>query len=39
MQTQQMDVTEKRAKCLAYFKSTLSFEAIARQIAEIANSL
>ncbi|WP_158797179.1 glycosyltransferase family 4 protein [Pedobacter sp. L105] len=39
MQTREMDIEEKQRLCLAYFKSTLSFEAIARQIYEIAGSL
>lgn len=39
MQTREMDIEEKQRLCLDYFKSTLSFEAIARQIYEIAGSL
>ena len=37
--TQQIDLASKRAACLAYFKSNLSFEAIARQMAAIAGAL
>jgi len=34
-----MDILEKQSLCLAYFQSTLSFEAIARQIYDIAAAL
>jgi glycosyltransferase involved in cell wall biosynthesis len=39
LQAQQIDMASKRASCLAYFKSNLSFEAIAKQIAAIAEAL
>lgn len=39
MKTREMNVNEKRHLCIAYFKSHLSFEAIARKIYEIAGSL
>jgi glycosyltransferase involved in cell wall biosynthesis len=39
LQTQQIDKAVKREKCLDYFKSTLSFQAIARRIQEVAASL
>ncbi|WP_214073080.1 glycosyltransferase family 4 protein [Mucilaginibacter sp. dw_454] len=38
-QTQMLDVAIEREKALAYFKSTLSFEAIAQKIHDIASSL
>jgi len=38
-QTRQMNVEEKRNRCLEYFKSKLSFEAIAQQLQDIAASL
>lgn len=38
-QTQSLDVAIEREKALAYFKSRLSFEAIAQQIHQIAASL
>ncbi|MDB5110523.1 MAG: glycosyltransferase [Mucilaginibacter sp.] len=39
MQTQLMNIAEQRAMSLAYFKSNLSFEAIARKVQEIAINL
>ncbi|OOQ57268.1 glycosyltransferase family 4 protein [Mucilaginibacter pedocola] len=39
LQTDNIDITEKRQKSLAYFKSHLSFDAIAKCMAEIAYSL
>ena len=39
MQTNQMDMQKKRDKCLEYFQTNLSFEAIAQQIQAIAVSL
>jgi glycosyltransferase involved in cell wall biosynthesis len=39
MRTQLMDIAEQRAMSLAYFKSNLSFEAIARKVQEIAVNL
>ncbi len=39
IQTQKMNVPEQRNKAIAYFKSTLSFEAIANKIEAIAASL
>jgi len=39
LQTTQIDLPEKRNRCLAYFKSNLSFEAIAHRIREITISL
>jgi glycosyltransferase involved in cell wall biosynthesis len=38
-ETQQMEIKEKQAASLEYFKSNLSFEAIARDIQEVASSL
>jgi glycosyltransferase involved in cell wall biosynthesis len=38
-QTQQVSLSSKRKNCLDHFRSTLSFEAIARRIQEIASSL
>jgi glycosyltransferase involved in cell wall biosynthesis len=38
IKTQQMNMQEERQKALAYFKSNLSFEAIAKQIQDIAAS-
>lgn len=38
-QTQQMDIKIQSKDCLAYFRSTLSFEAIAKRIHSIADSL
>ncbi|MEO7213467.1 glycosyltransferase [Mucilaginibacter sp.] len=37
--TRQIDLWDKRKRSLEYFKTTLSFEAIARQIEQIAHSL
>ncbi len=37
--SQAIDLSNKREHCLSYFKSTLSFEAIASRIAEIAAGL
>jgi glycosyltransferase involved in cell wall biosynthesis len=39
MQTRQMDVEEKRRLSIAYYQKNLSFEAIARQMEEIAEGL
>lgn len=39
MQTAATDIQEKQKRCLSHFKLTLSFEAIAQQIYEIANAL
>jgi glycosyltransferase involved in cell wall biosynthesis len=39
MQTQKMDIQAKRAASLNYFKTNLSFEAIAKRISEIAINL
>jgi glycosyltransferase involved in cell wall biosynthesis len=39
LQTQQTDIGARRAKCLDYFQSNLSFQAIARRIQEVAASL
>lgn len=39
LETQQMDIKEKQTTSLEYFRSNLSFEAIAGHIQEIANSL
>jgi glycosyltransferase involved in cell wall biosynthesis len=39
LQTQQIDKAAKREKCLDYFNSTLSFQAIAQRIQEVAASL
>jgi glycosyltransferase involved in cell wall biosynthesis len=39
MQTQQINVSEKRERTLAFFKSNLSFQAIAQRIEQIAASL
>ncbi|MGZ3754309.1 MAG: glycosyltransferase family 4 protein [Mucilaginibacter sp.] len=39
LQTSQIDLASKRASCLAYFKSNLSFEAISKQIVAIAARL
>jgi len=39
IKTQQMNMQEQRNKAIAYFKSTLSFEAIANKIEAIAASL
>jgi glycosyltransferase involved in cell wall biosynthesis len=39
MQTSELDMQEKRHKCLEYFRSNLSFEAIAQQIQDISASL
>ncbi len=39
MQTQQIDIEEKKKTSLKYFKTNLSFEAIAGRIQEIAESL
>jgi glycosyltransferase involved in cell wall biosynthesis len=39
LQTKTINVAEKQKKCLSYFKEKLSFEAIAKQISEIAASL
>jgi glycosyltransferase involved in cell wall biosynthesis len=38
-QTGRMDVTDKKTKALTYFKSNLSFDAIAREVHKIASSL
>jgi len=39
LKTKPTDVAEKQKKCLGYFKEKLSFEAIAKQVSEIAASL
>ena len=39
LQTPKIDLASKRAACLAYFKSKLSFKAIAEQMAVIAKEL
>lgn len=39
IQTQQMDIAAKQKIALAYFRSNLSFEAIARKMEEVAGSL
>jgi len=39
LQTQASTIEDKRKNCLAYFKSNLSFEAIAKRIHEIATGL
>jgi glycosyltransferase involved in cell wall biosynthesis len=38
-QTGHLDLAEKRSRCLSYFKSNLSFEAIAKRIQEIVAAL
>ncbi|MDB5144192.1 MAG: glycosyltransferase family 4 protein [Mucilaginibacter sp.] len=39
LQTQQLDIKEKQKASLEYFRSNLSFEAIAQKIQEVATSL
>jgi hypothetical protein len=39
VQTQASNIEEKQKNCLSYFKSNLSFEAIASRIQEIATGL
>jgi len=39
IKTRQMDIREKQKLSLEYFRATLSFEAIAQKIQEIASSL
>jgi glycosyltransferase involved in cell wall biosynthesis len=39
IQTKTLDITQKRERSLAYFKSNLSFEAIAGNVQEIATAL
>jgi glycosyltransferase involved in cell wall biosynthesis len=39
IQTQQININEKRERSLAFFKSTLSFQAIAQRIQKIAEAL